>query len=319
MSSRFPKVGVIGAGPLARAIAAPAAALGVDLLLFAADSKDSGAQIARHVVGDCTNLREVLAFAQECDVVTFEDDLIPLSIIKGLEAAGNRVYPSSSALIYSQDKSVMCEKLKHFPLSDSSLTPDSQLAVMVARSPHGQAASWTPIEIVNEDGKCAFTIVPAQNISASMSEQAQQIALEVAQAVAVVGVMTVKMSIKADRLIIDDLVMRPHIFGNWSIEGSVTSQFEQHLRAILDLPLGNPDMNHKFVVTGDVIGGDKEDMYRPYLHLMARNPSLHFHQYKNVFVLGGVTGHLTACGDDLPYLREEIEHARDYMSGVIDE
>lgn len=370
VSKTFPRVGVIGAGQLARMMIAPATALGIDLLLFAQDSNDSGAQITHHVVGDYTNLAQVLSFAQECDVVTFEHELVPLSVIKGLEAAGVKVYPPSSAFIYSQDKAEMRNKLcdfpapqfqiifeqasvKNFPVIAKAIsggydgrgvwkveTPlelaeilkeslpllieelvefDSEISVMVARSPHGQATSWAPVETIQEDGICIVTIAPAQKISSSVAERAQQMALEIAQAVGVVGVMAVEMFIKGEDIFINELAMRPHNSGHWTIEGAETSQFEQHLRAILDLPLGSPAMNHNFAVMGNVLGGDKSDMYRPYLHLMARNPSLHFHQYKKDVRPGRKIGHVTACGDDLLHLVNEVEHARDYMSGVVDE
>jgi 5-(carboxyamino)imidazole ribonucleotide synthase len=349
---------------------APATALGVDLLLFAADANDSGAQITRHIVGDFTNLAQVLDFAKQCDVLTFEHELVPLSVIKGLEAEGIKVYPPSSAFVYSQDKAAMRQKLSEFPAPQSQVitavtnvnsfpviakaisggydgrgvwkvntaaelqeilshtTPllieelvqfDTEISVMVARSPHGQATSWAPVETVQEDGICTMTITPAQKISAAVAEQAQKIALEIAQTVGVVGVMAVEMFVKGDDLYINELAMRPHNSGHWSIEGAVTSQFEQHLRAILDLPLGSPEMNHKYAVMGNVLGGDKTDMYRPYLHLMARNPHLHFHQYKKEVRKGRKIGHVTACGDDLLHLTQEVQHARDYMSGVIDE
>lgn len=349
---------------------APATALGVDLLLFATDSADSGAQITHHVVGDYTNLSQVLEFAKQCDVVTFEHELVPLSVIKGLEAVGVKVYPSSSAFIYSQDKSAMREKLSNFPAPKSEVIStaaevtsfpviakaisggydgrgvwkvasnaelaeilshtspllieelidfDSEIAVMVARSPHGQATSWAPVETVQENGICTITITPAQSISVEVSERAQKIALEIAQLVGVVGVMAVEMFVKDDNLFINELAMRPHNSGHWSIDGAVTSQFEQHLRAILDLPLGSPAMTHPFSVMGNVLGGEKTDMYRPYLHLMARTPELHFHQYKKKVRLGRKIGHVTACGDDLLHLTKEVQHARDYMSGVIDE
>jgi len=349
---------------------APATALGVNLLLFATDSADSGAQITHHVVGDYTNLSQVLEFAKQCDVVTFEHELVPLSVIKGLEAVGVKVYPSSSAFIYSQDKSAMREKLSNFPAPKSEVIStaaevtsfpviakaisggydgrgvwkvasnaelaeilshtspllieelidfDSEIAVMVARSPHGQATSWAPVETVQENGICTITITPAQSISAEVSEKAQKIALEIAQLVGVVGVMAVEMFVKDDNLFINELAMRPHNSGHWSIDGAVTSQFEQHLRAILDLPLGSPAMTHPFSVMGNVLGGEKTDMYRPYLHLMARTPELHFHQYKKEVRPGRKIGHVTACGDDLLHLTKEVQHARDYMSGVIDE
>ena len=370
VNNRFPRVGVIGAGQLARMMVAPATALGIDLLLFAADSQDSGAQITHHVIGDYRNLNEVLAFAKTVDMVTFEHELIPLSVIKGLEAEGIKVYPPSSAFIFSQDKAAMREKLKAFPAPHSQIVTeasevkdfpviakavsggydgrgvwkvnkgdelqeilkhtspllieelidfDTEIAVMVARSPHGQATSWAPVETVQEDGICTITITPAQKISSQVAERAQQIALEIAQLVGVVGVMAVEMFIKGEQIYINELAMRPHNSGHWSIEGSVTSQFEQHLRAILDLPLGSPAMNYPYAVMGNVLGGEKTDMYRPYLHLMARTPSLHFHQYKKEVRPGRKIGHVTVCGDDLLHLTQEVQHARDYMSGVIDE
>jgi 5-(carboxyamino)imidazole ribonucleotide synthase len=370
VSNRFPRVGVIGAGQLARMMVAPATALGIDLLLLAQDTNDSGAQITHHVVGDYTNLGQVLDFARKVDVVTFEHELVPLSVIKGLEAEGIKVYPPSSAFIYSQDKAAMREKLAAFPAPQSQVVSDTtavklfpviakaisggydgrgvwkidsaielqeilkhtspllieelidfdtEIAVMVARSPHGQATSWAPVETVQSDGICILTITPAQKISPQVAERAQQMALEIAQEVGVVGVMAVEMFVKGEDIYINELAMRPHNSGHWSIEGAVTSQFEQHLRAILDLPLGSPAMNHSYAVMGNVLGGDKTDMYRPYLHLMARTPSLHFHQYKKDVRPGRKIGHVTACGDDLLHLTQEIQHARDYMSGVIDE
>lgn len=370
MSNRFPRVGVIGAGQLARMMIAPATALGIDLHLFAASHDDSAAQVNSHVIGDYTNLAQILAFAQECDVVTFEHELIPLSVIKGLESAGVKVYPPSSAFIYSQDKAAMREKLADFPAPHSQVVTsatqvtqypviakaisggydgrgvwkvnsapelqeilshtspllveelvafDSEIAVMVARSPHGQATSWAPVETVQEDGICTITITPAQSISNDVAEKAQKLALDIAQLVGVVGVMAVEMFVKGNQLFINELAMRPHNSGHWSIEGAVTSQFEQHLRAILDLPLGDPAMVHPYAVMGNILGGDKTDMYRPYLHLMARTPALHFHQYKKDVRPGRKIGHVTACGDDLLHLTQEVRHARDYMSGVIDE
>jgi 5-(carboxyamino)imidazole ribonucleotide synthase len=370
VSNRFPRIGVIGAGQLARMLVAPATALGVDLLLFAQSSEDSGAQITHHVVGDYTDLAALRDFAAQCDLVTFEHELVPLSVIKGLEAAGVRIYPPSSAFIYSQDKAEMRQKLSAFsapawkvitstsevdqyPLIAKAIsggydgrgvwkinsqdelaevlktTPrllieelisfDTEIAVMVARSPHGQATSWTPTETVQEDGICTLTISPAQNISPEVAEEAQKLALEIAQEVGVIGVMAVEMFVKGDRLFINELAMRPHNSGHWTIDGARTSQFEQHLRAILDLPLGDPSMTTDFAVMGNILGGEKTDMYRPYLHLMARNPDLKFHQYKKEVRAGRKIGHVTAIGSDLLQLTTDVQHARDYMSGAIDE
>jgi 5-(carboxyamino)imidazole ribonucleotide synthase len=370
VSKAFPTVGVIGAGQLARMSIAPATALGVNLLLLAADSNDSAAQITQHVVGDYTDLQTVREFAAQCDVVTFEHELIPLSIVKALEAEGVVVRPSSASFMYSQDKAAMRQKLQAFPspkfqivttidqvtefpviakaisggydgrgvwkvnsaqelgdllqqmpklLVEELIEFDYEIAVMVARSPHGQATTWAPTQTVQKNGICVRTISPAPQLSAALNEKAQKLALDIAAEVGVVGVMAVEMFVKGDELFINELAMRPHNSGHWTIEGSCTSQFEQHLRAVLDLPLGDPSMTAPIAVMGNILGGSKTDMYRPYLHLMARTPALSFHQYKKDVRPGRKIGHVTLLGKDLVELTNEVQHAVDYMSGEIDE
>ena len=164
-----------------------------------------------------------------------------------------------------------------------------------------------------------MTISPAQVISSAVAEQAQHLALSIAEEVALIGVMAVEMFVKGDQLYLNELAMRPHNSGHWTIEGARTSQFEQHLRAVLDLPLGDPTMTAPFAVMGNILGGEKTDMYRPYLHLMARNPGLKFHQYRKEVRKGRKIGHVTVIGENLLELTEVAEHARDYMSGEIDE
>ena len=310
VSERFPTVGVIGAGPLARMMVAPAAALGIELQLFAQNTQDSGAQISHHTVGDYTDLEALKKFAAQCNLITCEDQLVPLSVIKGLESAGVRVYPSSAAFSYLQDKEQMRER---------SNSPDCSITVLVARSPHGQATSWSPTEVVHKDGINTLTIAPAQKITEELSARAQKMALDIANEIKVVGVMNVEMHVKGEEIYINRVSMGPHESGQWTIDAARTSQFEQHLRAVLDLPLGDPGMTYEFAVTGNIFARDKKDMYRPYLHLMARNPDLKFHQYMNEIEPGNTIGHVTAAGSDLQKLIDDVEHACDYMSGVIDE
>jgi len=370
VNDSFPTVGIIGAGQLARMSIAPAEALGINLLLLAQDAQDSGAQIANHIVGDYRDLTTVLNFAKKCDVITFEHELIPLSIIKTLEAQGVVVRPSSEAFIYSQDKAEMRIKLASFPAPDSKVVTsasevknypciakaisggydgrgvwkvsselelneiisqvgrvliedlvdfDYEIAVMVARSPHGQATTWAPTQTIQRDGICTMTITPAPQLSTELSERAQKLALDVAQAIGVVGVMAVELFVKGSELYVNELAMRPHNSGHWTIEGSVTSQFEQHLRAVLDLPLGDPSMTAPVAVMGNILGSEKSDMYRPYLHLMARNPRLKFHHYKKEARKGRKIGHVNLLGDDIVELTQEIQHALDYMSGEVNE
>ena len=370
MNERFPIVGIIGAGQLARMTVAPAEALGVNLLLFAESSSDSAAQIAPHRVGDYRDLEALKDFAKKCDFVTFEHELVPLAVIKGLEAAGVKVFPTSDSFQYSQNKALMRERLSEysapkwkvindgddlleFPFIAKSISGgydgrgvwriknhdeldellneipqllieeliefEFEIAVMVARSTHGQAVTWAPTQTIQSDGICTSTISPAPKLSPELAEKAQHLALSIANDLALIGVMAVEMFVKGDQLFINELAMRPHNSGHWTIEGSKTSQFEQHLRAILDLPLGDPAMVAPYAVMGNILGGDKSDMYRPYLHLMARNPNLKFHQYKKEIRKGRKVGHVTVVGENLLELNEVIAHARDYMSGEIDE
>jgi len=370
VSETFPTVGIIGAGQLARMSVSSAAALGVNLLLLAKDSSDSGAQIANHIVGDYKNLETVLEFAKKCDVITFEHELIPLSVIKAVEAAGIVVRPGSNAFLYSQDKAAMRRRLSDFPAPKSEVVSsaagvsgypliaktisggydgrgvwkvesekelsdlivkvgkvlieeliefDYEIAVMVARSPHGQASTWAPTQTVQVDGICTMTIAPAPQLTPELSTKAQKLALDIAQEIGVIGVMAVEIFVKGDELFINELAMRPHNSAHWTIEGAVTSQFEQHLRAVLDLPLGDPSMTAPVAVMGNILGSSKKDMYRPYLHLMARNPALKFHHYKKDVLPGRKIGHVTLLGNEVVGLTHEVQHALDYMSGEVDE
>ena len=309
MKSEFPVVGIIGAGEVTRMMIAPATALGVQLLPFASSASDSAAQITHSVIGDYTDIDAVKRFAEQCDIVTFEHARVPLSLIKALEATGVRVRPGSATLEHAG------EKLN----GADSIDFDYEIAVLAARSPHAQVTTWTPTQVIKSDGICTITVTPAPHMSAEMKEQAQRIALEIAAEVKLIGVMEVAMLVKDEEFFIYNLVMHPSVSGYWSIDASRTSQFEQHLRAILDLPLGDPSLTNDYAVMGSIIGKEKTDMYRPYLHLMARNPSLKFHMYSKQVRPGLEVGHINAVGKDLAGLQSEIEHAVDYMSGVIEE
>ena len=309
VKSEYPVVGVIGAGQLARMMIGPATALGIKLIPFASSNEDSAAQVTHCVIGDYKDLEAVKKFAQQCDVVTFEHELVPLSIIKALEVSGVRVRPGSETLEHSRQKKNTAD----------SIDFDYEIAVLVARSPHAQATTWAPTLMIKSDGICTMTITPAPHLSTQMNEQAQKIALDSAAEVKLIGVMEVQILVKNEELLVNKLVMHPSTSGYWSIDASRTSQFEQHLRAILDLPLGDPSMTNDYAVMGNIVGKNKTDMYRPYLHLMARNPSLKFHMYSKQVRPGLEVGHINAFGKDLAELQSEIEHAVDYMSGEIDE
>ncbi len=335
MKNSFPTLGVIGGGDLARMYVAPATALGIELLLYVSDPNDSSAQICNHEIGSYKDLSAIRNFARKCDVITCVDELIPMSIVRAIEADGVVVRPSSAALELTRSKEALRLKLVDVPGLENKmknvevpikeqLDCDYEITVIVARSPHGQATTWSPSIDVQKDGMSIISVTPVPKLSHDLSEQVQKVTLEIAQVVGLVGVAAVEMSIRGEEIFINDLAMGPHNSGLWTIEGARTSQFEQHLRAVLDLPLGDPTMTAPSAVVGHMLIGEKLvgrkiDMYRPYLHLMARTPALKFHQYRNEMSPGNKVGHITLLGDNLDDLTNEIQHAIDYISGEIDE
>jgi 5-(carboxyamino)imidazole ribonucleotide synthase len=195
-----------------------------------------------------------------------------------------------------------------------------ELSAIVARSPHGQAVAYPVVESVQKDGICVEVTAPAPGLDPDKAAQAQQTALRIAGELGVVGLLAVEMFEARDgRLLVNELAMRPHNTGHWSIEGAVTSQFENHLRAVLDLPLGSPAARAPYTVMVNVLGGDVEDMHLGLLHCMARDPGLKVHFYGKSVKPGRKVGHVTAYGDDLDEVRERARHAAAYLTGTIDE
>jgi 5-(carboxyamino)imidazole ribonucleotide synthase len=198
-----------------------------------------------------------------------------------------------------------------------------ELAVLVARSPMGQAAAWPVVETVQTNGICTEVIAPAPNLSPTVAAQATEAALRIAAELDVTGVMAVELFELADsKFVVNELAMRPHNSGHWTIDGSVTSQFEQHLRAVLDLPLGDTRPRARWTVMANVLGGDDPadaELYSTYLHLLARDPGLKVHLYGKAVRPGRKIGHVTAYGDDLESLRQRARHAADFLQGVVRE
>lgn len=195
-----------------------------------------------------------------------------------------------------------------------------ELAANVVRSPHGQAVSYPVVESVQVDGVCDTVIAPAPDLSDALSAQAQQLALTIARELDVVGHLAVELFETADgRILVNELAMRPHNSGHWTMDGAVTSQFANHLRAVLDLPLGDPRPRARWTVMANVLGGDFPDMYTAYLHCMARDPGLKIHMYGKDVKPGRKVGHVTTYGDDLAEVRARARHAADYLRGTIDE
>jgi 5-(carboxyamino)imidazole ribonucleotide synthase len=174
-----------------------------------------------------------------------------------------------------------------------------ELAQLVARRPSGQTAAWPLVETVQLNGVCAEVIAPAPKALARVAEHAAKIGLTIAEQLDVTGVLAVELFETLDgRLLVNELAMRPHNSGHWTIDGSATSQFEQHLRAVLDLPLGSTTERQPWSVMVNVLGGAPQLAAR-YAAALTDQPDVKLHFYGKDPRPGRKVGHVTAIGDDL--------------------
>jgi 5-(carboxyamino)imidazole ribonucleotide synthase len=193
-----------------------------------------------------------------------------------------------------------------------------ELAAIVARSPSGQAAAYPVVASTQLDGICHEVVAPAPDLDEELSGQAQRIALTIARELGVTGILAVELFETADgRVLVNELAMRPHNTGHWTQDGAVTSQFENHLRAVLDLPLGSPHPRERWTVMVNILGGPDGvgRLYDGYPHALARDPRLRVHLYGKELRPGRKVGHVNAYGDDLDDCLERARHAAAWFRG----
>lgn len=201
------------------------------------------------------------------------------------------------------------------PLMAEGFVPfERELAVLVARSPHGQGVSYPVVETVQSDGICVEVLAPAPGLDPEWAAVAQRIALTIAKELGVTGLLAVEMFATSSGLVVNELAMRPHNSGHWTIDGARTSQYEQHLRAVLDLPLGSPAPTAPVVVMANLLGGDDPDIFSRYEHVMAHDPGIKVHFYGKEVRPGRKIGHVTAMGTDLDEVRARARHAAVYLT-----
>ena len=197
-----------------------------------------------------------------------------------------------------------------------------ELSALVARSPSGQVAAWPVVASKQRNGICHEVIAPAPDLDPDLAVQAQQIAMRIAGELGVIGLLAVELFETQDkRILVNELAMRPHNTGHWTQDGSVTSQFENHLRAVLDLPLGAPDARERWTVMVNILGGARQTghLYDGFPHAMARDPRLRVHLYGKELRPGRKVGHVNAYGDDLDDCLERARHAAAWFAGDLGE
>ncbi len=202
-------------------------------------------------------------------------------------------------------------------LAEEYIPFQRELSALVARRPHGEAVAYPISETVQTDGICTDTTTPAPGLPADEAEEWQRFALRIADELGVVGILAVELMEDASgRVVVNELAMRPHNTGHWSIDGAVTSQFENHLRAVADLPLGSPAPRESWSVMANVLGGPRSDLASGLVEVLASDPAIRVHFYGKSWVPGRKLGHVTAVGDDLDETRGRARAAADLFMGV---
>ncbi len=199
-------------------------------------------------------------------------------------------------------------------LAEELLPLDLELAVLVARSDSGEIVVYPPVETVQRDGICVELRVPAR-VDESLSLRATSMAKEIADRIGIVGIMAVEFFVSRGEILVNELAPRPHNSGHWSIEGAATSQFEQHLRAVLDWPLGSTALTAPAVTTLNLLGEGEVADPRARVPDALRASGAHVHFYGKAARPGRKIGHVTAVGNDLESTHASALAASDALFG----
>ncbi|NUL49212.1 5-(carboxyamino)imidazole ribonucleotide synthase [Cellulosimicrobium funkei] len=195
-----------------------------------------------------------------------------------------------------------------------------ELSAQVARSPSGQTVPYPVVESVQTDGVCDVVTAPAPDLDAGIARAAQDAAVALADGLGVTGMLAVELFETpgvGPGFMVNELAMRPHNSGHWSMDGAVTGQFEQHLRAVLDLPLGSTEPRGAFTVMKNYLGGANQDLYAAFPAAMAAHPEAKIHAYGKSVRPGRKIGHVNVTAarpEDLGAARRAAEGAAAIIS-----
>ncbi len=236
--------------------------------------------------------------------------------IGGYDGKGVRVVRSSADAADWLSEAGLAKVGGHL-LAEEKVDFTRELAQLSARRPSGEFLAWPLVQTTQESGVCAEVLAPAPGASADQLIEAARIARAVAEGLGVTGVLAVELFETTDgRLLINELAMRPHNSGHFSIEGAVTSQFEQHLRAVLDLPLGETTLVAAHAVMVNLLGVDDQNDFLPqYAVALASHPAAKVHTYGKSARAGRKMGHVTVISDDANWALREARGAAQKLRG----
>ncbi|MCL4543404.1 MAG: 5-(carboxyamino)imidazole ribonucleotide synthase [Chloroflexi bacterium] len=356
-----PIVGIVGAGQLARMTVEAASPLGIRVHVLAEHAGDSAARVAASTtLGAGTLARGLAPFAQRCDVVTFDHELVSVVDVRQLEADGVRFWPNADTVAVAQNKWEQRTRFQQlglpvpaFAAADSVTDVDRfaerhawpvvlkavlggydgrgvwiardhdeagqtlssagqrgmrvfveqflpierECAGLVCRRPRGDTVAYSIVDTVQKDGICHELAVPS-SLPRPLTVQAQRTGTLIAGHLGVVGILAVEFFVANGQLWVNEIAARPHNSGHFSIEGCITSQFENHLRAILDWPLGDTGLVAPHVTTVNILGSADGADPRVNLPLALSLPQVKVHLYAKKPRPGRKLGHVTVLGDD---------------------
>ena len=370
-----PTIGVVGGGQLARMMAEAASALALDLRVLATSSDESAPGTWTHTtVVDELDDAALGAFALDCDVITFDHELVDPEILEALERHDHVLRPSARALSFS-DKANQRTRLAaagvpvpRFAVVDEPeaiegfvstvggwpivvkpprggydgrgvhivrtleealdvldgtggavvveelLDIETELAVIVVTRASGDTVTYPVVETTQVDGICHEVVCPAR-VDDTLAEEATRIAVTVAALVGAVGVLAVELFVAGGRVLVNEVAPRPHNSGHLTIEACVTSQFENHLRAVADLPLGDVGLRAPAAVMLNVIGTPAAGDPSARRHAALEIPGAHLHLYGKSWRDGRKLGHVTALGTDVDAAHATATRALERLAG----
>lgn len=203
-------------------------------------------------------------------------------------------------------------------LAEDKVDFSRELSAMVARTPSGEVKAWPVVHTIQVDGVCDEVIAPAQDIDPAVAEAAAAAAVKIATEFAVTGVMAAELFETPGSgagFVINELAMRPHNTGHWTMNGSVTSQFEQHLRAVLDLPLGDTGALGVSVMK-NYLGGANQDLFSAFQAALAAAPGAKVHAYGKSVRPGRKIGHVNVVANNGQTV-DELRRQADLVAGLI--
>ncbi|HYH10794.1 MAG TPA: 5-(carboxyamino)imidazole ribonucleotide synthase [Thermomicrobiales bacterium] len=370
------RVGIVGAGQLARMMAQAAIPLGIEVTLLASSPDDGAARVVPNVIvgapDDPVRIRELAAAV---DVVTFDHELVDPDLLERLEREGHRVHPGPSVMRLAQNKRLQRQVFSDANLPGPAWAPvgelpdlerfgdahgwpvvakavrggydgrgvwivedrwaaaelvdqaaahgteliveahqrlDGEIAVLVARNPDGDCQVYPATETVQRDGICHELRVPAR-FGVEVARKAEHLATEIAAKIGSTGILAIEFFVVGGDVLINELAPRPHNSGHWTIEGAETSQFEQHLRAVLNWPLGSADPVAPGVMTRNLLGPDDGGDPFERIPQAVRAANAHVHWYGKESRPGHKVGHVTARATSL----DEAERAANAVWSVL--